>query len=61
MSDLVEKSRALVQKYQKDLKRESGESLCNHLEAVFGKMEEAELKDEKVLASALLHHFPGHV
>lgn len=56
--NLVEKAKTIAQKYHKDQKRESGESLYNHLESVLQKMIEAKIEDENVLASALLHHLP---
>ncbi len=61
MSELLEKAEALAYKYQKEDKRESGESLYAHLEAIVNKMSDAGITDEKVLASALLHHLPGKI
>lgn len=59
MGEILEKAKKLAQKHHESVKRDSGESLYNHLESVFKKMLDAGIKDEKVLASALLHHFPG--
>lgn len=52
MDDLVEKAKRLALKQ---------EGLYKHLEAVFQKMVDAGIKDEKVLASAFLHHLPGQL
>ena len=58
MDDLVEKAKALAQKYHKDDKRESGEGLYSHLEAVYQKMLLAGITDQIILASAFTHHLP---
>lgn len=58
-TNILEKAKALAQKHHKDDKRESGENLYDHLEAVVKNMLDAGITDEKILASALLHHLPG--
>ncbi len=61
MDNLLEKAKALAQKYHGDDKRESGESLYSHLDAVYQKMLLAGIDDQKILASAFTHHLPRSV
>jgi GTP diphosphokinase / guanosine-3',5'-bis(diphosphate) 3'-diphosphatase len=61
VGELVDKAKKLAQKHHGSVKRDSGESLYSHLESVFQKMLDAGIEDEKLLASALLHHLPGQL
>jgi len=58
MSDMVEKARELAKKHHEKEVRASGETLYQHLDKVYQKLIDAGIKDEKVLAGALLHHLP---
>lgn len=55
----MEKAREMAKKHHEKEVRASGETLCQHLEKVYQKLIDAGIEDEKVLASALLHHLPG--
>lgn len=55
---MIEKAKNLAKVHHEKTKRETGESLYTHLEKVYLKMLDAGIQDEKVLASALLHHLP---
>lgn len=58
MNGILEKARRLAKKYCGGKKRTFGEDLYEHLEVVLQKLLAAGIKDEKVLAAALLHHLP---
>jgi len=55
---MVEKARELAKKHHSKEVRASGETLYQHLAKVCQKLIDAGIEDEKVLASALLHHLP---
>ncbi|MFA5776110.1 MAG: HD domain-containing protein [Patescibacteria group bacterium] len=58
MSNMVEKARELAKKHHSGEVRASGETTYQHLDKVCQKLVDAGIEDEKVLASALLHHLP---